>query len=304
MVRTASLGIASLMATLIGLGSLGACPAAAQQSARELFTQGQAAYETGDYETAARNWERAYELDPRPLLQYNLAQAYERLGRLDRAAEAYRIYVENTPGDEPRAQTARARIASLEQRVGQTGIRLTGGPEGAAILIDGADRGRLPRPDPLRVEPGSHRIVVRSDGHEDFVSVVAVSAGQTAEVPVEMRPTASGQAGGGGLSMVGLAVAAGGAAVAIAGGVTGGLALAAAGDAPGAEGPQADEARTLALVTDVLLPVGAAAAITGVVLLFVLGDEGGDSGGTASVVPVVVPVVGPDHAGVAARGRF
>jgi len=277
---------------------------ASAQEARELFLQGQAAYETGDYDTAVSNWERAYEMDPRPLLQYNLAQAYERLGHLDRAVAAYRIYVENTPGDDPRAQNARARIASLEQRVGNTSILLTGGVEGAAILVDGEDRGRLPHPDPLRVEPGSHRVVVRAEGHEDFVSVVAVSAGQSVEVAVELVAGVSGQAatttsgGGGGISMVGVAVAAGGGAILIGGAITGGLALAAAGSAPSNEGPEADEARTLALVTDILLPVGAVAVAAGVVLMFVL-DDGG-SGESA----MVVPMLGPDVAGAQVVGAF
>ena len=66
----------TLLATVL---LLGVASTASAQEARELFTQGQAAYETGDYETAVSSWERAYELDPRPLLQYNLAQAYERL---------------------------------------------------------------------------------------------------------------------------------------------------------------------------------------------------------------------------------
>jgi hypothetical protein len=275
---------------------------ASAQDARELFSRGQAAYETGDYDTAVRNWTQAWEIDPRPLLQYNLAQAYERLGQLDRAVASYRAYVEASPGDDARAQNARARIASLEQRVGNTSIRLTGGVEGASIIVDGQDRGRLPHPDPLRLDPGSHRIVIRADGYEDFVSVVAVSAGQQADVPIEMRAGVTGQAatttGGGGISMIGLGVAIGGAAVAIGGAITGGLALSAAGAAPSSTGPQADDARTLALVTDILLPAGGVIAVTGLILMFVLDDGGGSD--TARVVPLV----GPGLAGAAVSGRF
>lgn len=276
-----------------------ACPTFAQD-AREHFQRGQVAYDTGDYDTAVREWTRAYTLDARPALQYNLAQAYERLGRLDEAARAYSLYIDNTTGDDPRVQTARARLASLRERLTQTAIVLRGGPEGAAIFVDGQDRGRLPHPDPLRVDPGSHRIVVRANGYADFVSVVAVSAGQQAEVPIEMHPGVSGQAstGGGGVSTIGVIVAAAGGAILIGGAVTGGLALSAAGSAPASTGAQADEARTLALVTDVLLPVGAVAAITGVVLMFVLQDSGG------GIADLVVPVVGPDYAGLSVQGAF
>ncbi len=274
--------------------------ATAQDDARAHFQRGQAAYETGDYDTAAQEWQRAYELDPRPALQYNLAQAYERLGRLDDAVRAYHGYIDNTQPDDPRAETARARLASLEQRLSQTSIHLTGGVEGATIFVDDEDRGRLPHPDPLRVEPGSHRIVVRADGYEDFVSVVAVSPGQSAEVPVGLRAGGVGvvmPSGGGGISTVGLIVASVGAAALIGGAVTGSLALSNAGDAPSSASPQADTARTLALMTDILLPVGAAAAIAGLILMFVLEP---DLGGSAQVVPVV----GPSYAGVGVLGDF
>lgn len=286
---------------LVSALTLFAVPAVAQD-ARELFQQGEAAYQTGDYAEAAALWERAYAMDARPLLQHNLAQAYERLGQLDRAAAAYQVYIDASAPDDPRAVTARARLASLRERLGNTGILLTGGPEGATILIDGQDRGRLPHPDPLRLEPGSHQIVVRLHGYTDFTSVVAVSAGQAAEVPVSMQAGQSGTArvtgGGGGISMVGLAIALGGAAVLVGGGVTGGLALAAADGAPAAEGGEADDARTLALVTDILIPTGAAIAVAGVVLMFVL-DDGGSSDRAR-----VVPVFGPDYAGVSVSGAL
>lgn len=248
-----------------------------------------------------RLWSRAYELDDRPLLQYNLAQAYERLGQLDQAVRAYRIYVEHTPGDDPRAVNARARIASLEQRVGQTSIALTGGVQGAHVVIDGRDRGLLPHPDPFHVDPGSHRIIVRLTGYEDFVATVAVSAGQQAAVPVEMRPGTSGAApdtvGGGAISTIGLIVAAGGAAVLIGGAIVGGLALGQAGSAPDSTGSEADGARTMALVADILFGVGGAALVAGVVLMFVLEP---DLGGSARLVPVI----GPELAGAVVEGRF
>lgn len=290
---------ALLMAFLV----LSVAGAAEAQDARALFTQGQAAYETGDYQTAVDLWERAYGLDARPLLQYNLAQAYERLGQLDRAVTAYRLYVEHTPGEDERARNARARILSLEARVGQTSINLTGGPEGAQITIDGEDRGRLPHPDALHVDPGNHRVVIRADGYEDFVSSVAVSAGQQAALSVEMRAGTSGSApdtvgGGGGMWMPGLIIAGGGAAVAIVGAIVGGLALGAAGDAPNATGPEADDARTLALVADILIPTGIVVAAAGVVLAFVL--PSGDDGESATLVPLV----GPDMVGLAAYGQF
>jgi hypothetical protein len=293
-------GIRSLAAAALSwLVLAGAAPAAAQD-ARTHFMRGQAAYDMGDYATAAREWETAYSMDARPLLQYNLAQAYERLGQLSEAIRAYETYAGSAENDPERMVAARARIAALRDRLGNTGIRLVGGPEGAQLIVDGQDRGRLPRPDPLRVEPGSHRLVVRLEGYQDFVSVVAVSPGQAVDVPVEMVPGESGRAstGGGGISTVGVIVASIGAAVAVGGAVTGGLALSAAGSSMAPDDGNASDARTMALVTDILIPVGAAAAVTGVILMFVL-PQGG-AGGSAQVTPFVAPGL----AGLSVQGQF
>lgn len=272
--------------------------ALAQEDARAHFQRGQSAYETGDYETAVNEWRIAYEMDARPALQYNLAQAYERLGRYDEAVRSYEIYIAAAPADDQRAQNARARVASLQQRLGNTSVVLQGGIEGAQIFIDGQDRGRLPHPDPLRVDPGSHRIVIRADGYQDFVSTVAVSPGQAANVEIEMSPGVSGTAstGGGGPSLVGIIVTAVGGAVLIGGAITGGLALASIGGTRDA--PSNEDARTLALVTDVLLPVGGVAAVAGIVLMFVIQDSGG--GGSSQIVPLV----GPGLAGLGVTGVF
>lgn len=274
---------------------------ASAQDARELFQRGRGAYETGDFEGAVEAWSAAYELDPRPLLQFNLAQAYERLGRLQESLDAYERFLADAPGDAADVPAARIRAAALQQRLSRTGIVLRGGPEGAVVLVDGEERARLPRPDPIAVAPGSYRVEVRAEGYDTFESVVAVAAGSQVEVEVSMRaievttpPTPSEE---GGISTVGIAVAAGGGALLVGGAITGILALGAANDAVTDDDSDADRARTLALVTDVMLGVGAAAAVAGVVLMFVLG-------GDEDAATAVAPMIGPRSLGVGAIHRF
>jgi tetratricopeptide (TPR) repeat protein len=78
-------------------------------------------YDDGRYEDAVREMKVAYDLRPLPDLQYNLAQCYERLGRLDDAAQAYEAYLNGRPDAQDRANIE-ARIANLRERAraGQT----------------------------------------------------------------------------------------------------------------------------------------------------------------------------------------
>jgi tetratricopeptide (TPR) repeat protein len=72
-------------------------------------------YDDGRYEDAAREMNAAYELKPVPDLQYNLAQCYERLGRLTDAADAYNAYLSGRP-DAPDRKNIAARIENLRAR--------------------------------------------------------------------------------------------------------------------------------------------------------------------------------------------
>jgi hypothetical protein len=176
-------------------------PPATAEDAREHFKRGEAAYQKGSYDLAISEWTAAYSADPRPRIQYNIYQARERLGQLPEAAEALQKYLSTADPDDPYYADATARMASLQQRLQATGIRLVGGIEGASINVSGHDWGRLPRPDPIHVQPGNHRIVVSLEGYEDFVSNVIVPAGQTISVPIQLvrsanAPVATGTSGG------------------------------------------------------------------------------------------------------------
>lgn len=176
---------------LLALGAL--VPDAVRADAREHFRRGQNAYEQSNYELAIEQWEKAYKLEKKPRIQYNLSLAYERLGKLDKAIEALKRFLGSADPDDPAFADASASLAALEQRLASTGIRITGGAEGARIFIDGREWGLLPRPDKIPVQPGSHDVVIRHKKHRDFVSNVVVPAGQVVEVPVRMKP---GEPGG------------------------------------------------------------------------------------------------------------
>jgi hypothetical protein len=157
------------------------------QDARERFQRGEAAYQRGDYNLAISEWQAAYATDPRPRIQYNIYQAHERLGSLPEAAEALQLYLQTADPGDPYYGDAQSRMTALQQRLRATGVRIVGGVEGASIDVDGQDWGRVPRPDRIPVNPGSHRIIVRLQGYQDFVSNVVVPAGRVVDITVEMQ---------------------------------------------------------------------------------------------------------------------
>ena len=178
---------------LLLLSSVALAPAGAFADAREYFRRGENAYQQGNYELAIEQWQKAYTQEKRPLIQYDLSLAFERLGALDKAIGALKKFLEIADPDDQAIKDAQTRLSMLEQRLAATGIHITGGVEGSRILIDGRDWGLLPRPDKIAVQPGSHDIVLRLKGYSDFVSNVVVPAGQVVEVSAKMKKEGEGE---------------------------------------------------------------------------------------------------------------
>ena len=88
------------------------------EEARRHLRESASLYDDGRYDEAAREIEAAYALHAHPDLQYNLAQCYERLGKPDLAAAAYRRYLAGKPTAEDRP-AVEARIANLERRANE-----------------------------------------------------------------------------------------------------------------------------------------------------------------------------------------
>ena len=186
-----SLALWLLMAAVPLISTVVQAQAAAPETAdaaKEHFKRGEAAYQKGAYDAAITEWEAAYAADPRPRIQYNLYQAYERLGQLSKASDALQRYLSTADPDDPSYSDATARMSALQQRLQATGIRLVGGVDGATINVSGQDWGRLPRPDKISVQPGNHRVVVTLEGYKDFTANVVVPAGQVVDVAIQLDP--------------------------------------------------------------------------------------------------------------------
>ncbi|MEZ4338422.1 MAG: tetratricopeptide repeat protein [Sandaracinaceae bacterium] len=107
----------------------------ADQQALQLYEQGSAAYTEGRYEDAVRMFSDAYRLSPRPLLLYNLANAYERIGRYPEAVQMLEGYLPHAQLNE--RATIQSRIQNLQARIAAgegTTERSRGGGGNGALL--------------------------------------------------------------------------------------------------------------------------------------------------------------------------
>lgn len=68
---------------------------AAEKAAAE-YQRGKDAFQTRDYAAARQSFERAYMLDPSPVLLYNLGRACEEAGEAEKAVEYFQMYLDRT----------------------------------------------------------------------------------------------------------------------------------------------------------------------------------------------------------------
>jgi tetratricopeptide (TPR) repeat protein len=74
-------------------------------AAKQHLDAGVAAYRANDFDTANRELEAAYAIDPDPTLLYTMAQARRLGGDCSKAIELYRQYIESKPSDAQIAAT-------------------------------------------------------------------------------------------------------------------------------------------------------------------------------------------------------
>ncbi len=82
-----------------------------------LYKEGDRRYAEGRYEEAIELFEKAYGLSPRPLLLYNMANTFERMGEYQRAADALEKFINS--GDADDADTLRQRLRQIQNRAAE-----------------------------------------------------------------------------------------------------------------------------------------------------------------------------------------
>jgi len=288
---------------------------AASPLAEQLFLEGQQLMEAGDLEGACQKFAASMEAEPSGGTALNLGRCNQQLGRPASAWVAFKEAAKllAVTGEADREQFALDRAAAMEAKLSRLTIAVTPTPD-VQVTLDGEPVAQAAWGSAVPIDPGAHTIAASAPGRQPFSTSVTIGPlgdAQTVTIPelavaAEGAPVDPGPApetaeeGMGGAAIAGAVLMGVGGLSLVIGGVFGGLTLS---DASAAEddatlcpdkqctpaGREAiDDAETKALVSTVLIGVGAGAAVGGLVLFLVSGSsDEGDS--TARLTPSVSP---------------
>ena len=275
----------------VAQSAAGGAPAGDESPAKAAYRQGVEFFKNKQFADAIREFNKAYRLDPNPVLVFNMARAFEELKQYGSAIEYYRKYLEMSP-NAPDRPTVEDSIRTLEILQKQEAVQVlvpltvTSRPDGARVFLDGREIGVTPLKSP--VPAGRHFLALEADGYERSSSEVEIKPEEppTREVVLVAKiGPAVGPAPEGGLSRrtwawisMGL-----GAALGAGGGLAGWQARKKEGKLDDIDANPAlatkreyddirSEGKTFALVADGLFVGGALGLGTGVVLLLTGGD--------------------------------
>lgn len=327
---------------LIALSILLATTVASAQTdnkalAEQLFNQGRELAAKGDWAAACPKFEASLRYDAALGTKLNLANCYEKVGKLASAWGLYRDAAELAAkaGDTKRKDYALGQAGALEKRLPKLTITVgANAPAGLTVTRDGVAVDPAAYGSALYVDPGEHVVVASAPGFESFTSNVTSKEGALGGVvipPLVAKPEAKpedimkpeGESPptdvvetnpGRTRKIIGISVAAGGVVIAGVGLVFGlkasgkfddakalcGADLECDSDPDYAEGKQLiSDARSQATLSTVLVAVGGAAVVTGVVVWLTA-----PKGKAAETSAHLTPVVTDRGAALVLGGRF
>jgi hypothetical protein len=243
--------------------------------AKTRYEHARSLYQSGAYDDALAELQRAQTLSPDPRLFWNMAACEKKLRRYARAIEHVEKYL----------QTGGALVSDVERkeanefvsaiRVFVAEVRVTSNVDGASLYIDDDLAGTTPFAGPIPVDEGDHRVRVKRALYKDLSRAEKVPGGKQLTWALDLEkddPPPKPPPKKAPLPLAPLLVGAGGLVVGAAGGVLLGLSLKGASNVESSCSPSCAPSewegyRTEQRVGDVLIGVGAVAFVGAVVWL-------------------------------------
>ena len=170
-----------------GLGAGRAYATDAESEADKLIRHGIELRRALDDEAAAREFQRAYKLEPTPRAAAQLGLAKQALGLWEEAepyvAEALRAAGQDTWATKNRAVLDEA-LGTIHRHLGR--VEVIGDPEGAEVSVNGRRVGKLPLAQPVRVSAGQVDIEIRAPDYLSAQRTVTLVGGQYQRVVIHL----------------------------------------------------------------------------------------------------------------------
>jgi hypothetical protein len=154
------------------------------------FELGVKARDAGDQATACKHFRESQRLDPAAGTEFNLSACEEALGRVATASHHCQAVIDQVPASDERIALCQARMAALAPRIPKLTIRLDGtAPPGTLVLKDGVELGSASLGLELPIDPGEHVLVVRVPGGREASTPLTIGEGERREVTLLPPPS-------------------------------------------------------------------------------------------------------------------
>ncbi len=186
------LGAAATIALCAGMPAQAQTEAAGSEDGRRneaklRFEQAVQDYDAGRYDQALANFQEAFRLRPHPLVNVNIANCYDKLGKPLLAIFHFERFVEAKAGSPAQQAEVSAALVRLRKQVGALVLRVT--PDGALVIVDHEQQRRAPVLEPMPLQAGEHTLEVQLEGYASVERKVIVAGGATLELDIALERT-------------------------------------------------------------------------------------------------------------------
>jgi hypothetical protein len=160
-----------------------------EEKAKDHYLKGKELVEAGAYDKAIVELEESYELNPVPIVLYNIGLCYDELHYYADALKNYRLFVAKATEDlASLKESVSKRIKELNKFLGI--LKLTVDVDGAEVLVDNKLIGKTPLPAAF-IETGNHDLEIRKTGHPDIKQKIKIVSGEALELGFSMKSPGS-----------------------------------------------------------------------------------------------------------------
>jgi hypothetical protein len=169
----------------LAAGSLAAQEESDKEQAKEHFYKAKSLVEEGALKKAIAEFKASYDLNPLPMVLFNIAACHDKLTEYANAMNYYKKFlIEGKTASEEMKTEAKTRIDELKKYLGL--VKLTANESGADVIVDGEIVGQTPM-GVFFLETGSHEVKLQKNGFFDAKKTFKIISGETVEIDLEMQ---------------------------------------------------------------------------------------------------------------------